>query len=111
MDNLTVDQPISTFSKQQRIKKIQSYCSYGFGGLEVLLVIRFFFRLLGANTASPFVNFLYQVTYPFISIFQGIFKPLPAIGATVVEVETLVAVIMYGLMWFGVLQLVRTLMD
>lgn len=101
----------NTFSKQQRIKKLSALTSYVFGGLEILLITRFAFRLLGANAASPFVKFLYQVTYPFMSIFQGIFTPLPAIGNVVVELETIVAAVIYGLLWFGILQLIRTLLD
>ena len=44
--------------------------------LEVLLLLRFTFKLLGANGGQPLVAALYAVTDPLIRPFQGIF-PIP----------------------------------
>jgi hypothetical protein len=47
---------------------------YGIGGfIEVLVGLRFIFRLLGANPASGFVQWIYDWSTPFVAPFAGIF--------------------------------------
>jgi hypothetical protein len=47
---------------------------YGIGGfIEVLVGLRFIFRLLGANPASGFVQWIYDWSTPFVTPFAGIF--------------------------------------
>lgn len=47
---------------------------YGIGGfIEVLVGLRFLLRLLGANPASGFVQWIYNWSTPFVSPFAGIF--------------------------------------
>lgn len=59
---------------------------YGIGGfIEVLIGLRFLLRLLGANPASPFVDWVYDWSTPFVTPFAGIFGQDAAItGAGVV---------------------------
>jgi YggT family protein len=41
------------------------------GFIEVLIGLRFVFRLIGANPANPFVNWIYDWSTPFVSPFAG----------------------------------------
>ncbi|HCI79773.1 MAG TPA: hypothetical protein DHW02_08790, partial [Ktedonobacter sp.] len=41
--------------------------------LEIILVLRFLFRFLGANQGNGFVTWLYSFSYPFVAPFKGIF--------------------------------------
>ncbi len=78
--------------------------------LEVLLILRFFFRLFGASEASGFIRFLYDVTFPLIHPFQGIFSD-PATGTQgVFEVSTLIAAVIYALITWGVVWVVNLLL-
>ncbi len=77
------------------------------GLVEVLLGLRFLFRLLGASEASGFVRFLYDLTYPLAHPFAGIFTD-PAIGNSgVFELSTLIAMLIYALLAWGVVALIR----
>ena len=43
-----------------------------FSVLEVLLLVRFTFKLFGANAAQGFVSAIYGITEPLVRPFQGI---------------------------------------
>ena len=67
-----------------------------FGVLEGLLAIRFVLRLLGANPAAGFAQFIYGVTAPFIAPFAGLFGQ-PRFEGNVFEFNSLVAILVYAL--------------
>lgn len=47
---------------------------YAVGGfIEMLIGLRFVFRLLGANPESGFVNWIYEWSTPFVTPFSNIF--------------------------------------
>jgi hypothetical protein len=71
-----------------------------FAVIEVILLLRFFFLLLGANSANGFVAFIYNVSSPLVAPFYGIFGQLRKAGEQFVAVfdpSTLIALIVYGL--------------
>lgn len=76
-----------------------------FGALEVILLLRLVFRLLGAHTQSDFISWLYSVSHPFVAPFNGIFNDQTLGRHGVFEVSTLIAVIIYGLLAWGVVRL------
>ena len=75
--------------------------------LEVLLLIRFILKLMGANANQPLVSGLYQVTEPLVRPFQGIF-PEPA-GPPVLDLAALLAVVFFFLIAALVVALVRAI--
>lgn len=77
------------------------------GVLEVILGLRFVFRLLAANEGSGFVAFLYNFSYFFVAPFQGIFNDQNPAGSSVFEVSTLVAMLIYALAAWGLASLGR----
>ncbi len=77
-----------------------------FGLLEVLLVFRLLFKLAGASAASGFVGFIYGLTSLFILPFEGIFSRSVTQGS-VLEPATIVAVIVYAFIAWGVVKLIR----
>jgi hypothetical protein len=62
-----------------------------------LLAIRFFFILFGANPGNGFVDFIYNVSYPFARPFFGIFGYHLRYGTSRVEMASIVAIVIYGL--------------
>jgi hypothetical protein len=78
------------------------------GVLEVILILRFLFKLLGANASNSFVVFLYNLSYVFVSPFNGIFNN-PTIGNNVFEITTIIAMIVYALIAWGLVSLGRLL--
>ena len=75
--------------------------------LEIILLLRFVFRLLGANTDNWFIQFLYGFTNPLVWPFHGIFND-PATGSqSVFEFSTLIAMLIYALLAWAVVSLIN----
>ena|ERR1700691_6475303 len=72
------------------------------GILLVLLAFRFVFALLGANPANGFANFIYSASHPFVSPFFGIFNYNVRYGVSRFEAYTLVAMVVYSLIAYGI---------
>src|ERR1700704_6724268 len=77
------------------------------GFIDVLIAIRFLLKLFGANPA-PFVRFMYDVTWPLVAPFHGIFNS-DQVGRSVFAPESLVAIVIYLLIGWGVVSLIRIL--
>lgn len=68
------------------------------GVIEAILALRFVFSLLGANTANPIANFIYDISHPFVAPFFNLFNyNVVNYGVSRFEVYTLVAMLFYGL--------------
>lgn len=83
-----------------------------FGLLEILLTFRLALKLTGASMASAFVSFIYGLTGIFILPFEGIFHKELAQGietTSVFEPSTLIAIIVYALLAFGIVKLMLIL--
>lgn len=83
---------------------------YVVGFIEVLLVFRFVLKLLGANPASGFVDFIYAVsgvlTAPFDNIF-GVTSSTTGTVQSVFEPSILVAMAVYALIGWGIVKLMN----
>ena len=83
---------------------------YIFGFLEILLAFRLVLKIAGANSFSIFVSWIYGITGLFILPFQGIFRQGFAPGAvstSVFEPSVIVALIVYGLLAWGIVKLLQ----
>ena len=82
------------------------------GILLVLLGLRFILSLLGANTTNGFANFIYKTSHPFVAPFFSIFNYHSyTYGTSHFEVYTLVAMVVYALIAWGVAKLVTLNQD
>lgn len=74
------------------------------GLLEILLVLRFFLRLAGANTQNTFAQFIYNLSEPFVAPFSTLFvSPVTAGGASIFDLNVLIAMVVYALLgWLAV---------
>lgn len=75
------------------------------GIIIALLAIRFVFILFGANQGNGFVDFIYNVSHPFAAPFFGIFGYSVRYGISRFEVASLVAIVIYGLIAWGLARL------
>lgn len=83
-----------------------------FGLLEVLLAFRLVFKLAGASVGSAFVGLIYGITGIFILPFEGIFRRGFTQGietTSVLEPSALVALIVYAVLAWGIVKLLRVL--
>lgn len=74
--------------------------------LEALLLIRFALMLLGANPGAGFTSMIYAITNPLVAPFRGIF-PAQASSGAVLEWSTIIAMIVYALIAYAIVQLLR----
>ncbi|MBU6360922.1 MAG: YggT family protein [Chloroflexi bacterium] len=75
------------------------------GGLEVLLVLRLMLKLFAANPNSGFAVFIYGITGAFTAPFSGLFA-IPAAGGSVFETTTIVAMLVYALIFWGIMRII-----
>jgi hypothetical protein len=67
-----------------------------FGVLEILIALRIALMLIGANPNSPIVALIYGFTYLFLFPFTGVVGS-PTVGNMVLEVSSMFAMVVYGL--------------
>jgi hypothetical protein len=76
-----------------------------FGIVEGILAIRFILRLLGANEAAGFARFIYSASNPFVAPFNNLFAN-PGSGGSVLELNTIVAILVYMLVAWLVVKVI-----
>jgi hypothetical protein len=78
--------------------------------LESVLMLRFIFKLLGADPENTFIRFLYQSTEVFTFPFQGLFgyyaQNTIAVSRYQLEFTTLVAMGVYALITFLIVKVI-----
>lgn len=79
---------------------------YVAGVILALLAIRFILALLGANPSNAFANFIYDVSHPLVAPFFSLFGYNLQYGVSKFETYTLVAMLIYALIAWGLARLV-----
>lgn len=79
------------------------------GVLEVILGLRFIFRLFGANENNDFILALYNFSHVFVGPFNNIFNDQSIGSRSVFELSTVVAMLIYALIAWGLVALARVL--
>lgn len=91
-------------------QKTEYMIYYIFGILEILLAFRLVLKLAGASHTSGFVNATYLFSNMFVWPFEGIFRRAVTQGietTAVLEPSTIVALIVYAIVAWGIVKLVR----
>lgn len=73
--------------------------NYLTGLIQGLLLVRVFFRAIGANPTAPAAQWVYTLSEPLIAPFAGLL-PDPRAGEYVLELTTLFAVVVYTIAGF-----------
>lgn len=106
------DNPVAEAPKPKAtsFQTVEYLVYFFFGALEIFLIFRLVLKLMGASIASSFVGLIYGLTGIFIVPFEGIFRRgfTQGIEATsVLEPATLVAIIVYAILAWGIVKLIR----
>jgi hypothetical protein len=107
--------PVAVSSEEPEATTFQTgeYLIYFFfGALEILLAFRFILKLTGANFASGFVEFIYNLSSIFVLPFEGIFRigvAQSSLATAVFEPASLVAIMVYAVLAWGAVQLLHVL--
>ena len=98
---------VGTAAAPKPVWTVTSVVTLFFTVLEVLLLLRFIFKLMGANGGQPLVAALYGVTEPLTRPFQGIF-PIPD-SPPIVDIPALLAIVFLFLIGALIVALVRAI--
>lgn len=74
------------------------------GLISIVIALRFILLLLGANQAAGFTDFVYGLSGVFVAPFVGIFGE-PTYGSSVFEISSLLAILVYVLIGWGITKL------
>jgi hypothetical protein len=75
-----------------------------------IITLRVVLLLINANEENPFVQWVYNTSAFFVRPFMGITED-PTFNNVVFEVNSLIAILIYILIIYGILQLVRVVLD
>jgi hypothetical protein len=101
-----VSMPSNAARRAADVSRAKQIIYYIFGAIEALLAMRFILLALGANEASGFVRLIYGLSRLFVLPFQGIFGE-PTLGASVLEWSSLVGIVVYALIAYGLARLIE----
>jgi uncharacterized protein YggT (Ycf19 family) len=93
---------------QETVIRVTGLIRLGASLLNILIVIRYLLTLLQASSAHPFARLIYDITEPFVSVFQGLTRS-PLFSDLALELNTLIAIIAYSLLAWIAVRLVRIL--
>ena len=107
-----IESTVETFEDRNQSRANSRYWTttityYALGVLDVILFLRLLLRILGANQNNGFVTFLYGFSHLFVAAFNGIFNDQALGQAGVFEISTLVAMLVYALIAWGIVSLGR----
>jgi hypothetical protein len=93
--------------QEQRIFsfKATQWIWLGLGIVEVLIGLRVLLKLIAANPESPFAAFIYNVSAIFLFPFAGLVGT-PASGGMVLEISSIIAMLVYALLAWGIERIV-----
>ncbi|GAB4200067.1 MAG: hypothetical protein OHK0022_20820 [Roseiflexaceae bacterium] len=99
-----ISEPSPAERRAATAARVNQVVYFLFGIINVLIAIRFVLLALGASQASDFVRLIYGLTQPFVAPFLGIFGE-PVIQNSVIEWASLVAIVIYSLLAYGISRL------
>lgn|SRR5665213_2593241 len=93
-------------AKAQHQQNVAERVVWFFAGiLLVLLGFRFVLALLSANTTNSFASFIYKSSHLFVSPFFSLFSYKQVYGTSHFEIYTLVAIVVYAVIAWGIVRL------
>ncbi|MBA3723582.1 MAG: YggT family protein [Candidatus Levybacteria bacterium] len=102
-----IGQPQKVLQKKKAIFRTHQIIWYILGIVEFLLAFRMTLKALGANPSSGFTNLIYALSDPLALPFSGIFGVTATNQGNFFEWSTIIAVIVYALIAYAVIQLMQ----
>lgn len=92
-------------SNKETMYRTTRYVWYIFSAIEVILLLRFGLKLLGANAGATFTQLTYNISGVLVAPFQYVFSA-PSAGGSVIEFSTLLALFVYWVIAWGIVKLI-----
>jgi YggT family protein len=104
-DNATVE-PAQTATSARQMTIAERLIYYVGGVIMSIIALRIILSLMGANRGNGFASFVYSVSYPFVAPFFGLFNYKMQYGVSRFEFESLVALVVWGMITAAIARLV-----
>ena len=88
---------------QETLRRTSLMIRLAFGMLDGFIGLRFLLKLMAANPANPFAQFVYFITTPFLWIFQSL-TTTPSFKGIVIEFYDLIAIAVYAALCWVLIQ-------
>ncbi len=95
-------------ANQEIVIRVTGLIQLGASLLNIMIVLRYLLSVLQASPANTFARLVYNVTEPFVSVFQGLTRS-PLLRDIALEVNTLIAILVYSVLAWVAVRLVRIL--
>ena len=92
-------------SQSETMYRTVRYVWYFFYAIEALLGLRLILKLLAANPGAGFSQIVYSLSAIFVAPFQYVFST-PSVGGSALELSTILAMIVYWLIAWGIVKLI-----
>ncbi len=93
------------------IGKVNDFLQWFSIVLEIILLLRFIFKLIGANQTNAFASFLYALTDIVLAPFNNIVGTGSIHQTQAFEWSTLIGMAVYGLIFFAIRRFLRILIS
>ena len=103
-DTTVQRQTVARSARTPGIVVVQRVVWFVVGLINIIIALRFALLLLGANRSAGFTEFIYSLSAPFVAPFTGIFGQ-PTYGTSVFEVSSVLAIVIYLLVGWGIVKL------
>ena len=88
----------------ETLRRITGLIQLAFGVLNGTIGLRFLLKLMASNPQNPFASLIYFITQPFLWMFQGLTRT-PSFEGIEVEFFSLIAIVVYSLIGWIIVQL------
>lgn len=89
---------------EETLRRITGLIQLAFGVLNGTIALRFLLKLMAANPQNPFASLIYFITEPFLWMFQGLTRT-PSFEGIEIEFFSLIAIVVYALLGWIIMQL------
>jgi len=109
---MATEQMVHDIAVERRLRIFQvnrilwSICAF----TEILLAFRFMLKLIGANPESGFAVIIYGLSGLLVGSFVGLILT-PMYGGAALELTTLIAMLVYALIFWGIAYLIKIMVD
>ena len=74
--------------------------------IELVLMLRFVLKIMGANSSNAIIAFVYSISSIFMGVFKGVFGNV-SIGNMIIEPSVLLAMVFYAIAAYVIVSLLR----
>jgi hypothetical protein len=102
---------VARANQNSTIARIVNIVYFLFGALLLLLAVRVVLQLIGVNAENAFASFIYALSSPFVVLFASLLQNPTLGGASVLEITTLIAMVVWAIVAWLVARLIWLMMS